>query len=70
MAQMPAGAPPKPANQGSNAAAYVQPIAEGVPSLMSGDNMPYRFDGVDNAMLSHVTQPEPSGFGGSGNGAS
>lgn len=70
MAQMPAGAPPKPANQGSNAAAYVQPIAEGIPNVMSDDNMPHRFDALQNAMLSHVMQPEPRGFGGSGNGAS
>jgi hypothetical protein len=70
MAQMPAGAPPKPANQGSNAAAYTQPLAEGVPNVMGTDNMPWNYEGTQNAMLSHVTQPEPRGFGGSGNGAS
>jgi len=70
MAQMPAGAPPKPANQGSNAAAYTQPLAEGVPNVMSTDNMPWNYESTQNAMLSHVTHPEPRGFGGSGNGAS
>jgi len=69
MAQMPAGAPPKPAGQGSNAAAYTQPPMAGVPDVMNTDNLPHRPVNTDNVWQSHSTQPTPGGFGGSNGGA-
>ena len=70
MAILPAGAPKKPANQGGNAAAYVYPTMEGVPSVSNTSNMPHQFESTANAVLNHENLPETRGFGGSGNGAS
>lgn len=51
--------------QGTKAPAFVYPVIGGVPAASNTDNMVENVDSTQNVWASHVTQPDPHGFGGS-----